>query len=67
MNAFRRIAPWLILGPITGPLAEGVHRILRAKNPVLASMYALAAVISWYDLAVYGGQAIATLHQLTVS
>ena len=67
MNAFRRIAPWLILGPITGPLAEGVHRNLRAKNPFLASMYALAAVVSWFDLAIYGGQAFAALRQMMVS
>jgi hypothetical protein len=63
MSTFRRIAPWLILGPITGLLAEGVYRNIRASNPGLASMYAVAGVFSWYDLAVYGGGAVVTLQQ----
>ena len=63
MSAFRRIAPWLILGPITGFLAEGVYRNVRAENPGLASLYAVAAVVSWYDLAIYGGGAVVTLHR----
>ena len=64
MSTFRRLAPWLLLGPVSGPLAEGVHRNVRAKNPGLASLYALAAVVSWYDLATYGGNAVATLHRM---
>jgi len=67
MSTFRRIAPWLVLGPVTGPLAEGVHRNLRARNPGLASLYALAAVISWFDLVAYGGHALATLRHLMFS
>ena len=61
MNTLCRIAPWLILGPITGLLAEGVHRNLRRRNPGLALMYAVAAAFSSYDLAIYGGQAVITL------
>jgi hypothetical protein len=33
----------------------------------LASLYALAAVVSWFDLAMYSGHAIATLHRLMIS
>jgi len=61
MSTFRRIAPWLILGPITGPLAEGVYRNARANNPGLAMMYAVATVVTWYDLVTYGGNAVITL------
>ncbi len=64
MRTFRRLAPWLLLGPVTGPLAEGVHRNVLAKNPGLASLYAVAAVVSWYDLATYGGNAFTTLHRM---
>jgi hypothetical protein len=64
MSNFRRLAPWLLLGPVMGPLAEGVHRNIRARNPALASLYALAAIVSWYNLATYGGNALATLHQM---
>jgi hypothetical protein len=67
MSTFRRMAPWILLGPITGPLAEGVYRNLRAQNPGLATLYALAAIISWYDLAIYGGTAMITLQQLVFS
>jgi len=63
MSIFRRLAPWLILGPITGLLVEGVYRNMRAANPGLAWIYAVAAVVSWYDLAIYGGRAVLTLHQ----
>jgi len=61
MSTFIRIAPWLILGPITGLLAEGIYRNLKASNPGLASMYGVALTVSWYDLAVYGGGAVITL------
>jgi hypothetical protein len=44
-------------------LAEGVYRNIRASNPGLAAMYAVAGVFSAYDLAVYGGSAVATLQQ----
>jgi hypothetical protein len=48
-------------------LAEGVYRNVRAHNPVLASLYGVAAVFSWYDLVTYGGRAVVTLHRLIVS
>jgi hypothetical protein len=63
MSTFRRIAPWFILGPITGLLAEGVYRNIRASNPGLAAMYAVAGLFSAYDLAIYGGAALLTLQE----
>jgi hypothetical protein len=45
-------------------LAEGVYRNVRARNPVLASLYGVAAVFTWYDLVTYGGRAVVALHQL---
>ena len=62
MNTFRRIAPWLVLGLITGPLAEGMYRNLRAGNRGLAALYAIAVTVTWYDLAAFGGRAMITLH-----
>lgn len=67
MSTFRRLAPWLLLGPISGPLAEGVYRNFRARNPLLASLYALAVAATWYDLAIYGGHAVATLQHMMAS
>ncbi len=67
MSTFRRLAPWLLLGPITGPLAEGIYRNVKTNNPGLAALYALAVVVSWFDLAMYGGNAIAMLHHIMVS
>jgi len=61
MTTLRRLAPWLMLGPVTGPLAEGIYRNIRAKNPGLASLYAVAVAVTWYDLATYGGGAVMTL------
>jgi hypothetical protein len=62
VRTLRRLAPWLLMGPVTGPLAEGVYRNIRANNPVLASLYGVAAVVSFYDLAAYGGRAVIFLH-----
>jgi len=63
MSTFRRILPWLVLGPITGILAEGAYRNARTSNPGLAGMYLVALVGSWYDLATYGGGAVVTLQR----
>jgi hypothetical protein len=61
MSTFIRIAPWLILGPITGLLAEGIYRNIKRSNPGLASLYGVALMLSWYNLGVYGGGAVITL------
>ena len=43
MATFKRIAPFLLLGPITGPLIAGVVFNFREGRPVLGSLYAVAA------------------------
>jgi hypothetical protein len=50
MQRLKKFAPWLLLGPITGPLAEGVYRNLRKGETVLACLYAVAIPITWLDL-----------------
>ena len=61
VSRLRRIAPWLLLGPISGLLAEGFYRNLRLGERVLASMYLVAMVATWYDLVYFGKQAIEAL------
>ena len=48
---------------MTGVLAEGVYRNARAGNPGLAWLYAVATIVSAFDLWVYGGNAVLTLHR----
>ncbi len=61
---FRRLLPWLLLGPVTGPLAEGIARNLRAKEIPLAGLYGLALVVVDYDLYWSGGRAVVMLYKL---
>jgi hypothetical protein len=42
MSRFRRLAPYFIIGPISGPLLAGVVINLREGRPVLGSLYAVA-------------------------
>ena len=51
MRTLQRLAPWLLLGPISGPLAEGAYRNLRQGETVLAGLYLLAIPIVWVGLA----------------
>ena len=44
-----RVAPYLILGPISGPLTAGVVVNLRGGRPFLASMYGFL-LASWLVL-----------------
>lgn len=39
---FRRLAPFLLAGPISGPLMAGVVINFREGRPVLGSLYAVA-------------------------
>ncbi|HEY9217834.1 MAG TPA: hypothetical protein VIO94_07295 [Phenylobacterium sp.] len=39
-----RLAPFMLLGPITGPLVAGVVLNFKDGHPVLASMYAVLLV-----------------------
>ena len=43
MATLKRIAPFLLLGPITGPLIAGVVFNFREGRPVLGTLYAIAA------------------------
>jgi hypothetical protein len=44
MSRLRRLAPYLIVGPISGPLLAGVVTNFREGRPVLGSLYAVALV-----------------------
>jgi hypothetical protein len=43
-SRLRKIAPFLLLGPISGPLAAGVVFNFREGRPVLGTLYAIALV-----------------------
>lgn len=45
-SALRRLAPYLLLGPVSGPLTAGVVNNLRGGRLVLASMYGFL-LASW--------------------
>lgn len=47
MRRLRSVAPYIALGPISGPLVAGVVRSLRGGHVVLAGLYAFAAVETW--------------------
>jgi hypothetical protein len=61
MKNFRKYAPWLLLGPITGFLMAGIYRNTRRHEPILASLYGVALIVSWFDFAAWGGEAIKML------
>jgi hypothetical protein len=42
MSRFRRLAPYFLLGPLTGPCVAGVVHNLRDGRPVLAGLYFVA-------------------------
>ena len=44
MSRFRRLAPYFLVGPISGPLLAGVVINFREGRPVLGSLYAIALV-----------------------
>jgi hypothetical protein len=60
----RGLLPWLLLGPVTGPLAEGIARNVRAKEIPLALLYGLALIAVDYDLYWSGGRAVVMLYKL---
>jgi hypothetical protein len=49
-KTFGRIAPYLALGPVSGPLTAGVVVNLRGGRPVLAGLYGFL-LASWLFLA----------------
>ena len=58
---FKRVLPWLLIGPVSGPLAEGALRNWLAGEMALARLYALACFLATYDLYVFGGRAVSIL------
>jgi hypothetical protein len=64
VSSFRRIAPWLLLGPITGPLAAGMYRNIRRDEHILACLYGLALAVAWFDMMQFGNRLIHILHGL---
>ena len=44
MSRFKRLAPFFLVGPISGPLLAGVVFNFRGGRPVLAGLYAVALV-----------------------
>jgi hypothetical protein len=49
-NRFARLAPFLVLGPVSGPLTAGIVLNLRAGRPVLAALYGVALAM-WLTVA----------------
>ena len=44
MIRWKRLAPYFLIGPVTGPLLAGVVFNFREGRPVLAALYAVALV-----------------------
>lgn len=44
MSRVRRLAPYFLIGPISGPLLAGVVFNYRGGRPMLASLYAILLV-----------------------
>lgn len=44
MSRLKRIAPYFLIGPVSGPLVAGVVINLREGRPVLAVFYGLALI-----------------------
>lgn len=42
MSRFKRLAPYFLAGPISGPLLAGVVINFREGRPLLGSLYAIA-------------------------
>lgn len=42
MSAIKRVAPFFVFGPVSGPLLAGVVYNLKDGRPVLAGLYAIA-------------------------
>ena len=47
-----RWAPYLVLGPVTGPLTHRLYRSLEARRPILATLYLVAILESYVVLPV---------------
>jgi len=45
VSRFKRLAPYFIIGPISGPMLAGVVINFREGRPVLGSLYAIALAL----------------------
>ena len=57
-------APFLAMGPISGPLAEGAVHNMRKGNKVLAGLYAFAVVETFFVLPIVVAAATLNLTQV---
>jgi hypothetical protein len=44
LQRLKRIAPYFLIGPVSGPLVAGIVINLRAGHPVLAMLYGVALI-----------------------
>ena len=44
MSRFKRLAPYFLIGPLSGPLLAGIVHNFRGGRPILGAMYAVALV-----------------------
>lgn len=44
MSRFKRLAPYFLIGPISGPLFAGVVHNLKGGRPFLAALYTIALI-----------------------
>lgn len=44
MSRFKRLAPYFLIGPVSGPLLAGIVHNFRGGRPVLGVMYAVALI-----------------------
>jgi len=44
VSRFKRLAPYFLIGPISGPLLAGVVHNFQGGRPILAGLYAIALV-----------------------
>ena len=63
-NFVKRVLPWLLLGPVTGLLAEGMVRNWRAGNVGLTWLYGLAFAMTTFGLFALDGRLIAAAASL---
>jgi len=57
----KRLAPYFLLGPISGPLLAGIVHNFRGGRPVLGTMYAVLLLEFIYLLPVLSAKYIPTL------
>ena len=50
-SRFARFLPYLLLGPLTGPLAAGMVRAWRSGDRLLSSLYGVSILTTWAGLA----------------